>query len=147
MLTLTARIDPDSAASPNLTLLLTAEQRTRSRHRFRTEEGEEVHLHLPRGTVLTDGDLLRSQPEGAVVKIIAKPEPVLTVTGKTPLDLLRAAYHLGNRHVALEIQATYLRLAPDPVLQQMIQQMGLEVEASIQTFLPETGAYHRDHGH
>ncbi|MBW4549730.1 MAG: urease accessory protein UreE [Aphanocapsa sp. GSE-SYN-MK-11-07L] len=147
MLTLTARIDPASAASPNLTLSLTAEQRTRSRHRFRTEEGEEVHLHLPRGTVLTDGDWLRSQPEGTIVKIIAKPEPVLTVTGKIPLDLLRAAYHLGNRHVALEVTASYLRLLPDSVLQTMIEQMGLDVQASVQPFLPETGAYHRDHAH
>jgi urease accessory protein len=147
MLTLTARIDLAAAASPNLTLLLTAEERTRSRHRFRTEEGEEVHLHLPRGTVLTDGDLLRSQPEGTIVKIIAKPEPVLTVTGKTPLDLLRAAYHLGNRHVALEVTASYLRLLPDSVLQNMIEQMGLDVQASVQPFLPETGAYHRHHAH
>ncbi len=141
MLTFTTRIDHSATASVNLTLSLTAEERTRSRHRFVTEEGEAVHLNLTRGTVLTDGDLLRS-PEGTLVKIIAKPEPVLTVTGKTPLDLLRAAYHLGNRHVPLEITANYLRLAPDSVLQTMVEQMGLEVKASVQPFLPETGAYH-----
>ncbi len=147
MLTLTTRVDDASPATILFSLSLTAEERTRSRHRFVTEEGEEVHLCLPRGTVLTDGDLLRSQPEGTLVKIIAKPEPVLTLTGQTQLDLLRAAYHLGNRHVALEIRTNYLRLAPDPVLQTMIEQLGLDVEASVAPFLPETGAYHRHHDH
>jgi urease accessory protein len=142
MLTLTARVHDISPATILFTLSLTAEERTRSRHRFVTEEGEQVHLCLPRGTVLTDGDLLRSQPESILVKIIAKPEPVLTVTATTQLELLRAAYHLGNRHVALEIRANYLRLAPDPVLQNMVEQLGLDVEASVAPFLPEAGAYH-----
>lgn len=131
-----------------LTLSLTAEQRSRSRHRFTTDDGQPVHLQLPRGTVLQDGDvLLAAVDESSAarppmgVKILAKPEPILTVTAITPLDLLRGAYHLGNRHVPLEITSTHLRLAPDSVLEAMLTQLGLQVIHDIAPFNPEAGAY------
>jgi urease accessory protein len=120
--------------------MLTAEERTRSRHRFETLAGETVYLQLPRGTVLRDGDLLRSQ-DGVLVQVVAKPEPVLTVTAPTPLALLQAAYHLGNRHVSLEITPTALRLSPDPVLRDLLEQRGLQVMEETQPFHPEMGAY------
>ncbi|MEB3212114.1 MAG: urease accessory protein UreE, partial [Leptolyngbyaceae bacterium] len=69
-------------------------------------------------------------------------EAVLTVRGQTSLDLMKAAYHLGNRHVAVEVNADYLRLSPDPVLKNMLVQMGLTVTEDVQPFTPETGAYH-----
>lgn len=131
--------------TPLFTLSLTAEERTRSRHRFETPEGGEVFLRLPRGTVLQDGDLLRSQT-GDVIQIIAKPEPVLTVRATHTLTLLRAAYHLGNRHVSLEITANYLRLSFDPVLKNLLEQMNVEIIEEIVPFRPEMGAYH-EHGH
>jgi urease accessory protein len=65
----------------------------------------------------------------------------MTIAAQTPLLLLRAAYHLGNRHVPLEITATYLRLSPDPVLRTMLEQMGMVVEETILPFQPEIGAY------
>jgi urease accessory protein len=90
---------------------------------------------------LADGDLLQSEAGDILVRITAKPEPVLTVTASDRLDLLRAAYHLGNRHIALEITTDYLRLSPDPVLQAMVEQLGLQVVAEIAPFHPEKGAY------
>lgn len=115
MLTFIERLSQVEDVIPFFTLSLTAEERTRSRYRFEIPEGQEVFLRLPRGTVLQDGDLLRS-PTGEIIQIVAKPEPVLTVTASQFLDLLRAAYHLGNRHVSSEITANYLRLSPEPVL-------------------------------
>ncbi len=139
------------AANPDVvvsfTLALTAEERTRSRHRFETEDGQAVFLRLPRGTVLRDGDLLRSESDSSLVRISAKPEPVLTVSATTSTELLRAAYHLGNRHVPVEITATYLRLSPDPVLRTMLEQLGMEVQEAVLPFQPEQGAYGHSHSH
>lgn len=139
---LTRRVEssqPSSSAS--LTLTLTAEERQRSRHRFTADSGETVFLRLPRGTVLQDGDRLSDEAETCTVTVCARAEPVLTVTAPTPLALLRAAYHLGNRHVPLEVTAEYLRLSPDPVLAQMLQQLQVEVRSQTVPFHPETGAY------
>ena len=130
-----------------LTLALVAEDRTRSRHRFMTVEGEEVNLQLQRGTVLREGDILADEHGQAIAKVVAKPEPVLTITTHHALDFLRAAYHLGNRHIALEITENYLRLSPDSVLEDMVRKMGLNVIEEIQPFQPETGAYHHHHDH
>jgi urease accessory protein len=130
-----------------LTLALVAEDRTRSRHRFITVEGEEVNLQLQRGTVLRGGDILADEHGQAIAKVVAKPEPVLTVTTHHALDFLRAAYHLGNRHIALEITENYLRLSPDSVLEDMVRKMGLNVIEEVQPFQPETGAYHHHHDH
>lgn len=131
-------------------LALTAEERMRSRHRFTTVSGQSVHLNLPRGTVLRDGDLLTNAPaadsgktaHSIYIRVIAKPEPVMTVTAASPLLLLRAAYHLGNRHVSLEITSDWLRLSPDPVLEAMLQQLGLFITTEVAPFNPEVGAYH-----
>jgi urease accessory protein len=110
------------------------------------ECGETVFLRLPRGTLLRDGDIVEDENTGETLKIIAKPEPVYTITAATGLDLLRAAYHLGNRHVPCEITTHYLRISPDPVLRDMLEHLGLKVEEDILPFQPETGAYgHHSH--
>lgn len=137
--------DRSGQALTQFSLALTAEERTRSRRRFQLADGQALSIHLPRGTVLQNGDLLRSETDGSLVRIEAKPEPVLTVTAEHGLDLLRAAYHLGNRHVPLEITSDYLRLSPDPVLQGMLEQLGLQVSESVWPFQPETGAYRHSH--
>lgn len=147
MLTLTQRLPANTNTVVSFTLALTAEERTRSRHRFETEDGQTVFLRLPRGTVLRDKDILQSETGSTLIRVIAKPEPVLNITAFTPLDLLRAAYHLGNRHVPLEITAVYLRLSPDPVLRTMLEQMGIEVEEAVLPFQPEIGAYGNSHVH
>jgi urease accessory protein len=140
MLTYTQRKLPNPDAAVTLTLALTAEERTRSRHRFEID-GQVVFLRLPRGTVLHDGDILEDETNSNLVRIAAKSELVLTVTAQTPILLLQAAYHLGNRHVPVEITATYLRLLPDSVLRSMLEQLGLEIKEEILPFQPEIGAY------
>ena len=145
MLTCTQRKPANPDAAVSLTLALTAEERTRSRHRFETKDGQTVFLRLPRGTVLHDGDILQDETNSNLVRITAKPELVLTVTAQTPILLLQAAYHLGNRHVPVEISANYLRLLPDSVLRTMLEQLGLEIREEILPFEPETGAYGHAH--
>ena len=148
MLTLTQRLPADAAIAVHLTLALTAEERTRSRYQLETADDQKVRLQLPRGTVLHHGDLLQTATGDITVRVMAKPEPVLTVTAPTALDLVRAAYHLGNRHVALEITPHYLRLSPDPVLQAMLEHLGLLAIAEVAAFQPEMGAYgHNGHHH
>jgi urease accessory protein len=141
MLTLTQRLPADPNATLPHRLALSAEERTRSRHRFVTENGEEVQLVLPRGTVLRDGDLLADAEGRALVQVRAKPEPVLTARAADAFTLLRAAYHLGNRHVALELGRDYLRIGPDPVLADMLIQLGLTTVSETVPFQPESGAY------
>jgi urease accessory protein len=145
MLTLTERKPPNSDTKVAFTLALTAEERTRSRHRFEIEDGKVVFLRLPRGTVLRDGDILQDEINETLVRITAKPELVLTVFAQTPLLLLRAAYHLGNRHVPVEITPSYFRLSPDAVLRAMLEQLGLEIREEIVPFQPELGAYGQHH--
>lgn len=138
---LTERLADASSDFFHLTLALTAEERTRSRHYFQTEDQQGVHLALPRGTTLQHGDVLRSEAGDILVRVIAKPEPVMTVTADTPLGLLRAAYHLGNRHVLLEVTTDHLRLLPDAVLRAMLEQLGMQVVEAVAPFQPEGGAY------
>jgi len=123
------------------TIPLTAEERSRSRYQFTLTDGQIICLHLPRGTILKDGDILTDETQSSLVQIIAKPEPVLTILSHSPLLLLRAAYHLGNRHIPVELTPDYLRLSPDSVLKGMLAQLGLEIKEEITPFYPETGAY------
>jgi urease accessory protein len=141
MIILTKRLASATDLVPNLILALSAEERTRSRHRLKSHEGQDFALHLPRGTVLNEGDLLTSDRSEPIVRIVARSESVMTVTARNSLDLLRAAYHLGNRHVPLEVAINYLRLSPDPVIHSMLIQLGVEVKEEIAPFYPETGAY------
>ena len=145
MLKLTQIKPPDGNILVNLTLALTAEERKRSRHRFITVEGQVVYLSLLRGTILQDGDLLQDEDKTTLVRVSAKLEQVLTVTTANPLELLKAAYHLGNRHVPVEISEHYLRLAPDLVLQKMLEGLNFNVISEIMPFNPEQGAY-KHHG-
>ncbi|TAE52638.1 MAG: urease accessory protein UreE [Nostocales cyanobacterium] len=145
MITLT-KLKPNIDTGIDFILPLTAEERTRSRYKF-TLDDHEIFLRLPRGTVLQDGDILTDENDTFLLKIVAKPEPVLTVFASTPSLLLRAAYHLGNRHVPVEITVDYLRLLPDSVLENMLKNMGLEIKAEIVPFQPESGAYGNHHSH
>lgn len=145
ILTFTQRLSA-SEKEPWCTLSLTAEERTRSRQPVVTDNGQAVYLHLPRGTMLREGDRLQAST-GEIAHIRAKPEAVLTVTAQSPLQLLQAAYHLGNRHVAIEISETYLRLSPDPVLRNLLEHRGLQVVEELAPFQPEAGAYGHSHAH
>ena len=104
---------------------------------------------LSRGTVLRGGDVLVAE-DGSMVRVIAAPQPVLVITHcknhGTPFDLTRAAYHLGNRHVPIELQPDHLKIEPDHVLAEMLRLMHLTVTEAREPFEPEAGAY-GDHGH
>lgn len=121
-------------------LTLPFELRSRSRFRARLASGEEVGVVLPRGQILRGGDLLRAA-DGRVVEISAAAEPVSTVHDPDPGALARAAYHLGNRHVALQIGDQWLRYLHDHVLDEMVRGLGLHVDLEQAPFEPESGAY------
>ena len=126
-------------------LELPFETRTKSRLRARLASGEEVGLFLPRGTILRGGDLL--QGGGRVVEVVAAPEALLEVRCRNLLELARSAYHLGNRHVAVEVGPEWLRLAEDHVLEGMLAGLGCQVRRLTAPFEPEAGAYAHGHQH
>jgi len=133
-------------ANARATLTLPYESRTRGRLRVTLDDGTPAGLFLERGGVLRDGDLLASD-DGLVVKVRAAPEAVSTVRSSDPLALARAAYHLGNRHVPLQIAPGMLRYRHDHVLDDMVRGLGLDVVSEDAPFEPEAGAYHRSAGH
>lgn len=142
---LVARRHDHNDALPAIALDAEARRQTRRRLDLSTEES--IFLQLPRGTVLQPGDSLLDDQGQARYRITAAAEPVYTVTAADELTLLRAAYHLGNRHVPLEVRRTYLRLSPDPVLRQMLEGLGLTVVEEEAPLLPEDGAYAGGHHH
>lgn len=138
---------PERLPANALTLTLPLQLRRRSRQKATLENGTDIGIVLPQGTLLNDGDLL-SNKQGQYILIKAAQEHVLRVCADTALNLMRAAYHLGNRHVALEIQADHLKLEYDPVLEAMLNRIpGISTTQVQAPFSPETGAYGGGHKH
>ena len=141
------------------TVTLDWDTRQKSRFDATDSHGRTLGVFLPRGTAVRGGDVLVAE-DGSLVRVDAAPQPLLVVRAcaqhGSPFDLLRAAYHLGNRHVQMELQPDHLKLEPDHVLADMLRQMHLIVTEEHAAFEPEAGAYaegghgHRhgqDHGH
>ena len=122
------------------TLRLPFEQRQKSRLHARLVSGEEVALMLPRGEILRGGDLVTAS-DGRIIEVVAEVEKLAHVACDGAQALGRAAYHLGNRHVPVEVGEGYLRLAADHVLEQMLAGMGARVTPIEAPFEPEGGAY------
>ena len=133
--------------------------RQKSRFDATDSQGRALGVFLPRGTLVRGGDVLLAD-DGSMVVVKAALQPVMVVTAcaehGSPFDLLRAAYHLGNRHVQLELQPDHLQLEPDHVLADMLRQMHLIVTDTNAAFEPVGGAYAagghahdaaHDHGH
>ncbi|MFY9810125.1 urease accessory protein UreE [Aquabacterium sp.] len=132
--------------------------RQKSRFDAVDSQGRTLGVFLPRGTVVRGGDVLVAE-DGSMVRVEAAPQNVLVITPcsehGSPFDLTRAAYHLGNRHVQIELQADHLKIEPDHVLADMLRAMHLTVRETQAAFEPEGGAYaagghahaHHDHGH
>ena len=125
--------------------------RQKSRFDATDSAGRTLGVFLPRGTAVRGGDVLVAE-DGSFVLVRAAPQPVLVVRHcsehGTPFDLLRAAYHLGNRHVPLELRPDHLKLEPDHVLADMLRQQHLIVTEANEAFEPEGGAYvGGGHGH
>ena len=127
-------------------LRLPFEQRQKSRLHAKLVSGEEVALMLPRGEILRGGDLVTAS-DGRIIEVVAAPEKLLHVECESPQALARAAYHLGNRHVPVEVSAGYLRIAPDHVLEEMLKGLGAKVSRIESAFEPEAGAYGGGHQH
>ena len=119
---------------------------TRCKSRFEATDtaGRRLGVFLPRGQAVRGGDVLVGE-DGSLIHVVAAAQPVLVVRAcaahGSPLDLPRAAYHLGNRHVPLEVRADHLKLEPDPVLAAMLRAMHLVVTDECAAFEPEVGAY------
>jgi urease accessory protein len=125
--------------------------RQKSRFECTDSLGRQLGVFLPRGTVVRGGDVLVAE-DGSMVRVIAAPQPVLViqhVDGRgSVFDLIRAAYHLGNRHVPIELKPDHLKIEPDHVLADMLRSMHLVVVETNAPFEPEAGAYASGgHGH
>lgn len=127
-------------------LRLPFDARQKSRLRTQLASGEEVALMLPRGDILRGGDLVVAS-DGRVIEVLADTEQVVHVTCRTPEDLTRAAYHLGNRHVPVQVGEGFLRIAADHVLEEMLKGLGAGLEPMEAPFEPEAGAYGGGHRH
>ena len=143
------------------TIELDWDVRQKSRFDATDSQGRTLGVFLPRGTVVRGGDVLVAE-DGSLIRVIAAPQAVLVITTcpqhGTPFDLTRAAYHLGNRHVPIELQPDHLKIEPDHVLADMLHAMHLTVTEAQAAFEPEGGAYAQgghahgsahdhDHGH
>lgn len=127
--------------------------RQKSRFEATDSHGRQLGVFLPRGTVVRGGDVLVAE-DGSLVRVVAAAQPVLKISHctehGTPFDLLRAAYHLGNRHVPVELKPDHLKIEPDHVLADMLRAMHLVVQPVEEAFEPEGGAYaqgHAPHAH
>jgi urease accessory protein len=145
MIRLTRRLD---AGAPTATVTLDLDTRIKSRVRVTLDDGRDAGLFLERGQLLRGGQLLGDDEGREVVQVIAADETVSTMHCSDPLQLARACYHLGNRHVPLQIEAGFVRYQHDHVLDDMLRGFGLEVQREQAPFEPEAGAYQSGgHGH
>ena len=134
-------------------VVLDWDTRQKSRFQATDSQGRTLGVFLPRGSVVRGGDVLVAE-DGSLVRVVAAPQAVLRITPcpqhGTPFDLVRAAYHLGNRHVPIELTPAYLQIEPDHVLADMLRAMHLAVQEQQAAFEPESGAYGdhaTSHGH
>ena len=146
MIEITTKLKPGAASEIDGQLRLPFELRQKSRLRATLISGEEVALMLPRGEILRGGDRLQAS-DGRIIEVVAAPEQVLHVECATTTELTRAAYHLGNRHVPVQVGDGFLRLAADHVLEQMLRGLGARIEQFEAPFEPEAGAYGGGHHH
>ncbi len=149
LLRIIGRFDGEHTSEEMLTLPWSLRQR--SRFRTRLDGGREVGVFLSRGEVLRDGDRLEAE-DGRCVRVVAASEDVAVARSLDAHELARACYHLGNRHVPLQIGADCVRFQPDHVLEDMLRELGLAVRRETSPFQPEPGAYGQgghshSHGH
>ncbi|MBK6615583.1 urease accessory protein UreE [Ottowia sp.] len=165
MLTVNKRMPQGRGLAPVLlkraaTVELDWDVRQKSRFDATDSLGRQIGVFLPRGTAVRGGDVLVAE-DGSLIRVIAAKQTVLRITHcrehGTPFDLTRAAYHLGNRHVPIELTPEHLQIEPDHVLADMLRAMHLIVSEVQAPFEPEGGAYgghvtndghgHHHHGH
>lgn len=144
-------ISREIAIKPDAFLSLPIDSRIKSRLKVELDDGREAGLFLPRGHILRGGEQLKSQC-GLIIEVKAAPEQVSTVYCSDLHLLTRIAYHLGNRHVPLQVEFGWVRYQHDHVLDEMVEGLGAKVTTEQASFEPESGAYggrsgghHHDH--
>jgi urease accessory protein len=135
---------PNESAAGSITLEFDA--RHRRRIRLITDQGEDVLIDLPQAVAMADGDALQLE-DGRFLKIHAAAEPIVEVRHREPGQLVRLAWHLGNRHLATEIREHVLRIRPDYVIEDMLRRFGADLMKVQAPFQPEGGAYSGDDHH
>lgn len=139
----------EAAGPVEFTLSLPFELRQKTRLRTVLDSGDEVGLFLPRGSPLRDGDVLEAD-DGRGIRVVAANETLAEARCAEPALLARVAYHLGNRHAAVQVGRSWVRFAVDEVLAAMVRGLGADVRTVVAPFEPEGGAYgsgHRQHTH
>ncbi|GLS26693.1 urease accessory protein UreE [Marinibactrum halimedae] len=141
-------VSSDSMSFPSnlLSLKLTFDDRKRARLKSVSECGQTVGIQIERGIILRDNMYLKSD-DGQILKILASNESVSSAHVHNATLFARACYHLGNRHVPLQIGVNFLRYQYDSVLDEMLQQLGVDVIHENAPFEPEGGAYSVAHAH
>ncbi|EFB5418757.1 urease accessory protein UreE [Escherichia coli] len=146
MLYLTRRVETPAQTTASVTLPV--DMRVKSRIKVTLNDGRQAGLLLPRGLLLRDGDILSNENGDEFIKVIAADEAVSVVRCADPFMLAKACWHLGNRHVPLQIVPGELRYHHDHVLDDMLRQFGLDVDFAHLPFEPEAGAYaSKSHAH
>lgn len=146
MLYLTRRVETPAQTTASVTLPV--DMRVKSRIKVTLNDGRQAGLLLPRGLLLRDGDILSNENGDEFIKVIAADEAVSVVRCADPFMLAKACWHLGNRHVPLQIMPGELRYHHDHVLDDMLRQFGLDVYFAHLPFEPEAGAYaSKSHAH
>ncbi|EKO7291471.1 urease accessory protein UreE [Escherichia coli] len=146
MLYLTRRVVTPAQTTASVTLPV--DMRVKSRIKVTLNDGRQAGLLLPRGLLLRDGDILSNENGDEFIKVIAADEAVSVVRCADPFMLAKACWHLGNRHVPLQIMPGELRYHHDHVLDDMLRQFGLDVDFAHLPFEPEAGAYaSKSHAH
>ncbi len=146
MLTATQFSEPSPESAPKVHIALTFDQREKSRLRVTSVCGAEIGISLKPGTILKHGDVL-ALSDGRAARVESAPENVMEVRAKTVQKLTAIAYHIGNRHVPIEVADGCIRLLPDHVLRAMIEGLGGQVRLATAPFHPESGAYGHSHVH
>jgi urease accessory protein len=139
MIKLTRNLGPNGGIFADR-LWLDCESRSRARLKVRLESGSEAGIFLEHGKPLAQGDILATE-EGLLVRVECKPEAVITAHANDWNLLARGCYHLGNRHIPLQIGELWIRFTPDSVLERLVRQLGFETVSETTPFEPETGAY------
>ncbi len=146
MIELTERFVDDHDSVPAMSIVLSHEERSRCRLRTTSTTGEEVHVLVSRGQPLSVGERLRSRC-GRDVLVEGALEDVVTAASQYWQTIARACYHLGNRHVKVQVGQRWLRITPDHVLEEMLDGLGLTLIHERDIFMPEDGAYAHEHAH
>ena len=127
-----------------LKLTLSSEQRRIFRGKRKSDCNKEIHLQLPREGKLNDGDILLTNHKNLFVQISAQKENLIEITAKTNLELIKVAYHLGNRHMEIEIKKNILLTKSNYIIEELLKNFEVIFIKVEKKFFPENGAFHND---